>query len=134
MEKHALKRIVVAVAVLASLLAGGALLVDSNVMAPASSNVLAPASSQASAGSLGAPPASQEATLQTVALKVDGMWCASCTYIVRQALMKTPGVLDAKVSGRTETAVVTYDPTKADPETLIAATTNYGYPSQILVQ
>ncbi len=121
-----MKRIVVTVALLASLLAGGALLVDSNV--------LAPASSQTSAGSLGAPPASQEATLETVALKVDGMWCGSCTYIVRQALIQTPGVLDARVSGRTKTAVVTYDPTKADLETLIAATTNYGFPSQVLVQ
>ncbi len=126
MEKHAMKRIVVTVALLASLLAGGALLVGSNV--------LAPASSQVSAGSLGAPPASQEATLETVALKVDGMWCGSCTYIVRQALIQTPGVLDARVSGRTASAVVTYDPTKADLETLIAATTNYGFPSQVLVQ
>ncbi len=126
MEKHSTRRIVVTVALLASLLAGGAFLVGSNVMAPVSS--------QASAGSLGAPPASQEATLESVALKVDGMWCGSCTYIVRQALMNTPGVLDAKVSGRAKTAVVTYDPTQADLETIVAATAKYGFPSQVLVQ
>ena len=127
MEKHALKRIVLTVALLASLLAGGALLVDSNVMAPVSS--------QASATSVGAVgAASAQEAIRTVKLKVDGLWCGSCAYIARQALIRTPGVLDARVSGRTKTAVVTYDPTKADLETLIAATTNYGYPSQVLVQ
>ncbi len=132
MEKHSMKRIVVTVAVLASLLAGGALLAGSDGLAPTSPNVLAPASSQASAGAVGA--ASAQEAIRTVKLKVDGLWCASCAYIARQALMKTPGVLEAKVSGRARTAVVTYDPTKADPQALIAATTDYGYPSQVLVQ
>ena len=77
--------------------------------------------------------AAQEAS-RTVELKVGNLWCASCNYIVRQALIKTPGVLDAKVSGETETAVVTYDPSKADVATLIAATAKYGFPSQVLVQ
>ncbi len=127
MEKHSLKRVVGTVAVLASLLAGGSLLAGSNGLAPASSQA-----SATSAGAVGA--ASAQEAIRTVKLKVDGLWCASCAYIARQALMKTPGVLDASVSGRTKTAVVTYDPTKVDLETLIAATTNYGYPSQVLVQ
>ena len=122
-----MKRIIVTVALLASLLAGGSLLVDSNVLAPASSQ--APATS---AGAVGA--ASAQEAVRTVKLKVDGLWCASCAYIARQALIRTPGVLDARVSGRTKTAVVTYDPTRVDLETLIAATTDYGYPSQVLVQ
>ncbi|MFQ5955648.1 MAG: cation transporter [Kiloniellales bacterium] len=95
-----MKRIVVVIALLASLLAGGA-----------------------SAQEVG----------RTVKLKVDNLWCASCNYIVRQALIRTPGVLEAKFIARTD-IVVTYDPTKADPQTLIAATTNYGFPSQVLVQ
>ncbi len=119
-----MKRIVVVIALVAPLLAGGALLVGSNVSTPPSF--------KASAGSLGA--ASAQEAIRTVKLKVDGLWCASCAYIARQALIRTPGVLDARVSGRTKTAVVTYDPTKVDLETLIAATTNYGYPSQVLVQ
>jgi len=75
----------------------------------------------------------QEAS-RTVELKVGNLWCASCTYIVRQALIATPGVLEAEVSGRTETAVVTYDPAKADPEALVAATAKYGFPSEVLVR
>ncbi len=78
--------------------------------------------------------ASAQEASRTVELKVGNLWCASCTYIVRQALIGTPGVLDAKVSSETETAVVTYDPSKTDPETLVAATAKYGYPSQVLVQ
>ncbi len=84
--------------------------------------------------SLLAGAASAQEASRTVELKVGNLWCASCTYIVRQALIRTPGVLDAKVSSRTETAVVTYDPSKAEVATLIAATAKYGFPSQVLVR
>ena len=77
-------------------------------------------------------PASQVTPLETVTLKVDGMWCPSCSYFVKQALVRTQGVADAKVSARAGTAVVSFDPAKADVETLIAATTGYGYPSRLL--
>ncbi len=44
------------------------------------------------------------------------------------------GVLDAKVSMLAKTAIVTYDQTKTTPDALVAATTDYGYPSQVVVQ
>ncbi len=53
-----MKRLIVAVALLASLLAGGA--------------------------------SAQDAS-RTVKLQVENLWCASCNYIVRQALIETPG-------------------------------------------
>ncbi len=77
-------------------------------------------------------PAVDRQDLQTVRLSVDNMWCPSCPYIVQQALMAAPGVVDAKVSGRTETAIVTFDPTKASISDLTAATERYGYPSRLL--
>lgn len=83
--------------------------------------------------SLFAGGATAQDASRAVTLQVDNLWCASCAYIVRQALMRTPGVLDAKFIARTDVAV-TYDSTKADPETLIAATTNYGFPSRVLAQ
>ena len=52
-------------------------------------------------------------------------------YIVGQALKQTPGVFNAKVSMRAQSAVVTYDPSKTNVDVLIAATTEYGYPSQL---
>ncbi len=33
-----------------------------------------------------------------------------------------------------KTAIVTYDQTKTTPDALVAATTDYGYPSQVVVQ
>ena len=58
------------------------------------------------------------------------MWCGSCGIIVRQALLETPGVLDAEVSMFTRSAAVTYDSTKTTPDALAAAVSAYGYPSR----
>ncbi len=46
--------------------------------------------------------------------------------------MGTPGVVDAKVSMRTKSAIVTYDRSKTAVAALTAAATNYGFPSQIV--
>ncbi len=110
-----------------SLLAGGVFLANSNFLAPASSR----ASATAVAPSDLAPT---RANVETTKLRVDGMWCSSCSYIVRGLLMEVPGVLDAQVSMRAKTAIVTYDQTKTTPDALVAATTDYGYPSQVIVQ
>lgn len=77
-----------------------------------------------------AEAAPQQGQLKTVALKVDGMWCASCGYIVHQALMGTPGVVAAKVGfGDAE---VTFDPSKAELADVIAATGKYGFPAELV--
>jgi copper chaperone CopZ len=110
-------------------------LAEFGVFAPTSSEMAAATgvpSSRAMSSAAGAALVSQAATLETVALKVDGMWCPSCAYFVHQALTRTAGVLDAKVSGRKGTAVVRYDPSKTTVAALIAATTGYGYPAQVI--
>jgi len=68
----------------------------------------------------------------TATLAVDNMYCASCPYIVRTALTRTPGVIAAEVSLRDRTAVVTYDRKATTVATLVAATTAAGYPSRAL--
>jgi mercuric transport protein len=108
-----------------SLLTGGVLLANSNFLAAVS-----PQLSAATTASSSAVPTQEN--LRTAKLKVDGMWCSSCAYFVKQALMGTPGVHDAKVSMLTKTATVTYDPTQTEIEALVAATTDYGYPSKVL--
>lgn len=141
MKTVVVAKTVVAAGVLGvSLLAIAVLLVEWNVIAPASPQLsttttssLAPASPQVSAATT-APSAlvpAQE-NIRTVTLRVDGLWCPGCSYIVRRALMGTPGVVDAKVSMRTKSAIVTYDRSKTAVAILIAATTNYGFPSQIV--
>ncbi len=110
-------------------------LAEFGVFAPTTSEIAAATgapSSRAMSSAVGGAPASLTATLDTVALKVGGMWCPSCAYFVHQALTRTAGVLDAKVSGRKGTALVKYDPSKTTVAALIAATAKYGYPSQVI--
>ncbi len=110
-------------------------LAEFGVFAPTSSDMAAATgvpSSRAMSSAAGTALVAQAASLETVALKVDGMWCPSCAYFVHQALTRTAGVLDAKVSGRKGTAVVRYDPSKTTVAALIAATTSYGYPAEVI--
>ena len=69
---------------------------------------------------------------RSVTLKVDGLTCPSCPYIVKQTLARVPGVSDVTVSFRKQTAVVTFDDSKTNPAALTAATTNNGFPSRVI--
>jgi copper chaperone CopZ len=72
--------------------------------------------------------------LHYVALKIDGLYCASCPYNVENALKDMPGVLNATagfvgkeiingtVEGRGE---VVYDAAKTNPEKMIQAILPY---------
>lgn len=66
---------------------------------------------------------------QTVTLSVPGMTCAACPITVKKALTRVDGVSKAEVSFNKRQAVVTYDDTKTDVETLTRATADAGYPS-----
>ncbi len=108
-----------------SLLTGGVLLANSNFLASTSPQISATTTASSSA-------APTQENIRTAKLKVDGMWCSGCAYVVKQALMRTPGVHSVTVSMLTRTATVTYDPTQTEVEALVAATTDYGYPSKVL--
>ena len=66
---------------------------------------------------------------RTVTLAVKNMSCAACPSIVKKSLERVSGVIKAVVSYKEQTAVVTYDDSKADVKALTTATTNAGYPS-----
>ena len=66
---------------------------------------------------------------QTVTLAVDGMWCAGCSYIVKQTLTQVQGVREVDVSGREKTAVVTFDDQETTVAALTEATAGVGFPS-----
>jgi mercuric ion binding protein len=66
---------------------------------------------------------------KTITLAVKNMYCADCPFIVKKSLEAVPGVAKAVVSYKDETAVVTYDDTKATVPALIKATTDAGYPT-----
>jgi mercuric ion binding protein len=70
-------------------------------------------------------------TLQTVTLDVQNMTCAVCPITVKKALERVAGVTDAKVDFDRKTASVSFDPDKANPDTLTKATADAGYPSSV---
>ncbi len=79
----------------------------------------------------GAPLASRTSQTATVALAVEKMHCDTCPITVDKSLRQVPGVLDAQVTIEPPQAIVSYDPTQATVDDLIAATTNAGYPSAL---
>ena len=66
---------------------------------------------------------------RSVTLKVDGMVCAACPFIVKKSLTRVDGVTAVSVSLSEKKADVTYDDSRTDVDTLVAATTDNGFPS-----
>lgn len=71
------------------------------------------------------------AELKTVTLEVKNMTCELCPLAVKKALEKVPGVSAAEVDFASKTATVTYDPDQTQPEALVKATTDAGYPATV---
>jgi mercuric ion binding protein len=73
---------------------------------------------------------------QTVTLRIENMYCASCPFIVKQTLASVPGVTNVDISYEQAAAIVVaivdYDDTKADVTALTAATSNVGFPSSVI--
>lgn len=71
---------------------------------------------------------------RTVTLAVENMTCITCGPVVKGSLKRVSGVRDVAVSLREQTATVTFDDAATSVPTLIAATTNAGYPSRLRAQ
>ena len=80
-----MKRLLATVVAVGAISAAGILFAGAGMFGPVAPDVSA----------LAAPlvPQGESKAIQRVTLRVDGLSCASCSYIVRQALMGTPGVL-----------------------------------------
>lgn len=68
---------------------------------------------------------------QTVTLEVNGMTCASCPYIVKQALAAVEGVTAVEVSFAEKVALVSFDDSKTEVGALTVATGDMGFPSAV---
>lgn len=73
---------------------------------------------------------------QSVTLRVENMYCASCPFIVKRTLASVPGVTNVDISYEQAAAIVVaivdYDDTKADVTALTAATAGVGFPSSVI--
>jgi periplasmic mercuric ion binding protein len=76
-----------------------------------------------------------QAADKTVTLAVKNADCVLCPPIVRQSLLRVPGVKDVKMSQASQMAdfmaTITFDDAVANEAALIAATTKAGYPSHV---
>jgi len=86
--------------------------------------------SLALAGALAIFSTSTLAEPRTVTLEVSNMSCSLCPITVKHAITRVPGVLDARVDFRSQSATVRYESTKTDADAIAAATGNAGYPSR----
>lgn len=77
------------------------------------------------------PLAALAAPPKTVTLDVKNMTCELCPITVKKSLEKVSGVNAVKIDLDKKTASITFDPDKAQPEALIQASTNAGYPSSV---
>jgi len=66
-----------------------------------------------------APPWATTDTAR-VQLSIEGMTCGSCATTARVVLKRVPGVLDARVSYDSASAVVLYDDSETSPDVFIA--------------
>jgi mercuric ion binding protein len=77
------------------------------------------------------PIAAIAATPQTVTLDVQNMTCAVCPITVKKSLQGVAGVSDVRIDFDRKSARVTFDPDKAKPADLTAATADAGFPSTV---
>jgi heavy metal translocating P-type ATPase len=63
----------------------------------------------------------------SVVLDVRGMWCTSCANAVERVLQRQPGVLDAKVSFASESALLQWDPAATSLSRVLSHAAKLGY-------
>ena len=63
---------------------------------------------------------SQSEGLETINLKLPGLFCQGCAFSAQNALKGIPGVVDAKVTFNSKSGIVVYDPNLVTPETIVS--------------
>jgi mercuric ion binding protein len=73
-----------------------------------------------------------EAQVRTAAFAIDNMTCPACPITVRTAMSRVAGVRSVQVDFASKRATVTYDPARATPAAIAAASANAGYPARLV--
>ncbi|MGD9187597.1 MAG: heavy metal translocating P-type ATPase [Desulfobacteraceae bacterium] len=60
---------------------------------------------------------------------IGGMWCPACSWVIHTALERLEGVIEARCDFATDRLQCRYDPTRLDPETIVATINGLGYAS-----
>lgn len=64
-------------------------------------------------------------------MKIEDMSCEHCTNAVRGALADIPGVFAVEVTLQPKQAVITYDTSEVQEQTLVAAVEEAGYTPEV---
>lgn len=62
-----------------------------------------------------------------ITIKTKDMHCVSCEKIIKNALLNVNGVKDAKIDYTTEKAIIEFDPSQTDIETIMKTIKKVGY-------
>ena len=65
--------------------------------------------------------------LETLEVGIEGMTCSMCSKAITQSLKRVEAVSNVTVSLATDSATITYDPSKATPQDLYSAIEDVGY-------
>jgi len=68
-----------------------------------------------------------EELTQELTLRVEGMWCPACSWVIEEALRRTKGVVEARVVFLSDQARIKYLPQSVDPPTIVAQISKLGY-------
>ncbi|MGZ3539289.1 MAG: cation transporter, partial [Thermodesulfobacteriota bacterium] len=68
-----------------------------------------------------------EKLAQELTLRVEGMWCPACSWVIEEALRRTKGVVEARVDFLSDQARIKYLPQSVDPPTIVAQISKLGY-------
>ena len=60
-------------------------------------------------------------------VKIEGMWCPACAWVVSEVLEKQPGVVEARCDFATDRVRGQYDPVRTSPQQLMRTVEALGY-------
>ena len=67
----------------------------------------------------------------TVRLAIDGMHCANCAANIEKHYRATPGVIDVAVNLANNTGKVTFDPSQASVDDMLAVFDNLSFTAEM---
>ncbi len=77
------------------------------------------------------PTQEQLKETQELVLRVDGMWCSSCSWLIEKVVGSQPGIAHTRVIYASDTAKVYYKPEQIAPEQITKSIEKLGYSTSL---
>ena len=69
----------------------------------------------------------QDGLSQELSIKIEGMWCVACSWLIEQLLRRMDGVLGASIFFFSDIARIKYMPHRVQPQTIMDGISRLGY-------